>query len=170
MAPLALCQASKSSPKHPCIPDQGLAACTNLTWSSRSLLTCEQQQGEDGWGELGSAGEAVLCAGLEGGCTVTVRREDALPVLRDGWVGLGRAVELDGVVLQDWLRLHGQVHQGGVCKETATRSHCQPRWAQQPCAAVLPTAPESGKQKAGVGEHGRGSEAASCCDRMLRAL
>lgn len=95
---------------------------------------------------------------------MTVRREDALPVLRDGRVGLGRAVELDGVVLQDWLRLHRQVHQGGVCKETATRSHCQP------CAAVLPTAPEPGKQKADVGEHGRGSEAASCCDRMLRAL
>lgn len=95
---------------------------------------------------------------------MTVRREGALPVLRDGRVGLGRAVELDGVVLQDWLRLHGQVHQGGVCKETATRSHRQPRRAQQPCATALPAAPEPGKQKAGVGEHGRGSEAASCRD------
>lgn len=52
------------------------------------------------------------------GHVMMVSRMAALPVLSDSRVGLGRAVELDSVVLQHRLWLHGQVHQGGVCKET----------------------------------------------------
>lgn len=53
-------------------------------------------------------------------CAVPASGAAALPVLGDGRVGLGGAVELDSVILEDRLRLHRQVHQGWVCKETAT--------------------------------------------------
>ena len=55
------------------------------------------------------------------GHVMMVSRMAALPVLSDSRVGLGRAVELDSVVLQHRLWLHGQVHQGGVCQAALSK-------------------------------------------------